>query len=159
MASCPKITVMVLAWILLCTKQVVALSASEQQEDPIAETEHAQPDTGLDPTILNSRIALTNEYKNQEMGAIKNTTTLNLAYAFGNPARYDWSAQLDLPLVYYDAGRRPELKAAPGSATSKFASVMCFAAKEFFGLRSASRPNSIRQADHRGVTESFGFRQ
>lgn len=62
------------------------------------------PDTGLDFTILHSRVALTNEFKDQELGAAKDTVTLNLAYAFGNPARYDWTVQVDLPAVYYDAG-------------------------------------------------------
>lgn len=72
------------------------------------------PDTGLDPTILNSRVALTNEFKNQDMGAIKNTTTLNLAYAFGNPVRHDWTVQLDLPVVYYDAGQRTGVEGGTG---------------------------------------------
>lgn len=65
----------------------------------------AIPDTGLDPTILNSRVALTNEFKDQEFGAAKDTLTLNLAYAFGKTARPDWTVQVDLPVVHYDAGR------------------------------------------------------
>ena len=68
------------------------------------EVADAIPDTGLDATILNSRVALTNEFKDQEFGAAKDTLTLNLAYAFGNKARPDWTAQVDLPVVHYDAG-------------------------------------------------------
>jgi len=68
------------------------------------EVADAIPDTGLDATILNSRVALTNEFKDQEFGAAKDTLTLNLAYAFGNRARPDWTAQVDLPVVHYDAG-------------------------------------------------------
>jgi hypothetical protein len=64
----------------------------------------AIPDVGLDPTILSSRVALSNEFKDQEFGAAKDTLTLNLAYAFGNPARRDWTVQVDLPVVGYEAG-------------------------------------------------------
>jgi hypothetical protein len=73
-------------------------SSAPEQADAI-------PDTGLDATILNSRVALTNGFKDQEFGAAKDTLTLNLAYAFGNRARPDWTAQVDLPVVHYDAGR------------------------------------------------------
>ena len=94
------------------------VSMTETKSDeislPDADRMNAVPDTGLDPTVLNSRVALTNEYKNQDMGAVKNTTTLNLAYAFGNPARHDWTAQVDLPLVYYDAGRRTGVESGTG---------------------------------------------
>ena len=64
----------------------------------------AIPDTGLDPTVLSSRVSLTNEFQDQEFGATKDTLTLNLAYAFGNRARPDWTAQVDFPVVHYDAG-------------------------------------------------------
>ena len=114
MASCTNITATLVSCLLLCSGQSVLLLAQQPEQDATPKTDDAVPDTGLDPTILNSRIALTNEFKNQEMGAIKNTTTLNLAYAFGNPARYDWSAQLDLPLVYYDAGQRTGVESGAG---------------------------------------------
>ena len=102
------LTALIASWFMLSSEQAIALAAAEATpgENAIPKTEDAAPDTGLDPTILNSQIALTNEFKNQEMGASKNITTLNLAYAFGNPVRHDWTAQLDLPLVYYDAGQR-----------------------------------------------------
>ena len=74
----------------------------------------AIPDTGLDPTILNSRVALSNEFKSQDFGAIKDTATLNLAYAFGNPARRDWTVQVDLPVVHYDAGRLTGVNSGSG---------------------------------------------
>ncbi|MEY4484233.1 MAG: hypothetical protein RL693_1685, partial [Verrucomicrobiota bacterium] len=63
-----------------------------------------RPDTGLDPTILKSRVKLTNEYVDRDFGASKNTTKLNLAYAFGDSDLRDWTVQLDLPLVAYRAG-------------------------------------------------------
>ena len=69
-----------------------------------SEDADAIPDAGLDPTVLHSRVALSNEFKDQEFGAAKDTVTLNLAYAFGNPARRDWTVQMDLPVVGYDAG-------------------------------------------------------
>jgi hypothetical protein len=35
------------------------------------------PDTGLDATVLHSHVALTNEFKDQEFGADKDTVPLN----------------------------------------------------------------------------------
>src|SRR2546423_8705048 len=66
------------------------------------ESADAIPDTGLDATVLNSRVQLTNEFKDQAFGAAKDTATLNLAYAFGKTARPDWTVQVDLPVVHYD---------------------------------------------------------
>ncbi len=74
----------------------------------------AFPDAGLDATILNSRMTLTNEFKDQEFGAAKDTVTLNLAYAFGNTARRAWTAQVDLPVVYYDAGNIKGVESGTG---------------------------------------------
>jgi hypothetical protein len=82
-------------------------SSAPEQADAI-------PDTGLDPTILNSRVALTNEFKDQEFGAAKDTLTLNLAYAFSNRSRPDWTAQVDLPVVHYDAGRIKGVESGTG---------------------------------------------
>ena len=72
------------------------------------------PDTGLDPTVLNSRIALSNEFKDQEFDSYKDTATLSLAYAFGRSARRDWTAQVDLPIVHYDAGHVTGAESATG---------------------------------------------
>jgi hypothetical protein len=86
---------------------VVALekkSGETTSSSSVPEGADAVPNTGLDATILNSRVQLTNEFKDQEFGAAKDTATLNLAYAFGNTARPDWTGQVDLPVVHYDAG-------------------------------------------------------
>lgn len=74
----------------------------------------AIPDAGLDLTILNSRVALSNEFKSQDFGAAKDTATLNLAYAFGNAARPDWTVQVDLPVVHYDAGHLTGINSGTG---------------------------------------------
>lgn len=66
--------------------------------------EQSEPDPGLDATVLHSRVKLTNEFIEQAFDGSKNTTKLNLAYAFGNTARRDWTVQLDLPLVAHRAG-------------------------------------------------------
>jgi|GEM_PF-4588544 len=50
----------------------------------------ASADKGLDPTVLQSHVSLSNEFKDQEFGAAKDAATLNLAYAFGKTARPDW---------------------------------------------------------------------
>lgn len=70
----------------------------------VASTDKPEPDPGLDPTVLHSRVKLTNEFVDQEFNASTDTTQLNLSYAFGNGARSDWTLQLDLPLVAYRAG-------------------------------------------------------
>jgi hypothetical protein len=64
----------------------------------------AVPDPGLDATVLHSRVTLSNEFNDQEFGVAKDTLSLNLAYAFGHRARPDWTMQVDLPVVHYDAG-------------------------------------------------------
>ncbi len=74
----------------------------------------AFPDTGLDPTVLHSRVALTNEFKDQGLDAAKDTVTLNLAYAFGNPKQRDWTVQVDLPVVHYDAGHVSGVESGTG---------------------------------------------
>ena len=89
-------------------------SGAAPSSDSVPEVVDATPDTGLDPTILNSRVTLSNEFKAQDFGAIKDTATLNLAYAFGNPARRDWTVQLDLPVVHYDAGRLTGVSSGSG---------------------------------------------
>jgi hypothetical protein len=80
----------------------------------VPESADAIPDTGLDPTILNSRVALSNEFKSQDFGAAKDTVTLNLAYAFGKTARPDWTVQVDLPVVHYDAGHLTGVNSGTG---------------------------------------------
>jgi hypothetical protein len=89
-------------------------SGDATSSDSVSDAANAIPDTGLDPTILNSRVALSNEFKSQDSGAAKDTVTLNLAYAFGNPARRDWTVQLDLPVVHYDAGRLTGVNSGTG---------------------------------------------
>jgi hypothetical protein len=80
----------------------------------------AIPDTGLDATVLNSRVQLANEFKDQEFGAAKDTLTLNLAYAFGNRSRPDWTAQVDLPVVHYDAGNVTGVESGTGFGDVSF---------------------------------------
>src|SRR5713101_5767346 len=80
----------------------------------------AFPDAGLDPTVLNSRVALSNEFKDQESDAAKDTVTLNLAYAFGNTARRDWTVQVDLPVVSYDAGHIRGVESSTGMGDVEF---------------------------------------
>lgn len=74
----------------------------------------AFPDTRLDPTVLSTQMSLTNEFKAQEFDAVKDTMTLNLAYAFGKTTRPDWTAQVDLPVVYYNAGHIKGVKSGAG---------------------------------------------
>lgn len=69
-----------------------------------APLEPTEPDPGLDPTVLRSRMKVTNEFIEQAFDGSKNTTKLLLSYAFGNAARRDWTVQLDLPLVAYREG-------------------------------------------------------
>jgi hypothetical protein len=57
--------------------------------------ESIEPDPGLDPTVLRSRVKVTNEFIEQAFDGSKNTTKLLLSYAFGNAARRDWKLQLD----------------------------------------------------------------
>lgn len=64
----------------------------------------AEIDPGLDPTVLHSRVKMTNEYVDREFDVSRNKTKLLLSYAFGNMARRDWTVQLDLPFVSYRAG-------------------------------------------------------
>jgi hypothetical protein len=94
-------------WCALAASGVLGACASA------APAEHAELDPGLDPTVLHSRVKLTNEFIDRDFGISKNTTTLNLAYAFGNVARRDWTVQIDLPLVAYRAGDQ----AGPPDAT------------------------------------------
>ncbi len=69
--------------------------------------------TGLDLTVLRSRVKLTNEYSDYDFGVSQNTTKLNLGYAFGSEGLRDWNVQLDLPFVDYNAGDQ----ASPPDAT------------------------------------------
>lgn len=69
-----------------------------------APAEPVQPDPGLDPTVLRSRVKVTNEFIEQAFDGSKNTTKLLLSYAFGNAAQRDWTVQLDLPFVSYRTG-------------------------------------------------------
>src|SRR5439155_10611565 len=101
-------TALAASCILVATARAGDFAAPEKKSGETAssalEDTDVIPDTGLDATILNSRVQLSNEFKDQEFGAAKDTVTLNLAYAFGNPARRDWTVQVDLPVVGYDAG-------------------------------------------------------
>jgi len=78
------------------------------------EDSDAFPRPALDATVLQSFAALTNEFKDQEFGAAKDTATLTLAYAFGDTARRDWTAQVDLPVVHYDAGHVTGVESGTG---------------------------------------------
>lgn len=66
----------------------------------------AEVDPGLDPTVLHSRVKVTNEFVDRDFDASRNKTKLLLSYAFGNVARRDWTVQLDLPFVSYRGGTR-----------------------------------------------------
>ncbi len=83
---------------------VLAACATLSQAAPAASQHHVHIKTDLDPTVLHSRVKLTNEYTDREFGISRNKTKLNLSHAFGNAARRDWTVQLDFPLVAYRAG-------------------------------------------------------
>jgi hypothetical protein len=95
-------------------------SGDTTSSNSVPEDADAFPDTGLDATVLHSRAALTNEFKDQELDAAKDTVTLNLAYAFGKAARHDWTAQIDLPVVYYDAGHLSGVESGTGFGDVEF---------------------------------------
>src|SRR5438874_12917502 len=59
-------------------------------------------------------MSLSNEFKAQEFDAVKDTLTLNLSYAFGKTTRPDWTAQVDLPVVYYNAGQTKGVESGAG---------------------------------------------
>jgi hypothetical protein len=103
------ITALTASCLLIAPARAGDFTAPEKKsggtDSSLPEDADAFPDTGLDSTVLHSRVALTNEFKDQEFGAAKDTVTLNLAHVFGNAARPDWTAQVDLPVVHYDAGR------------------------------------------------------
>jgi hypothetical protein len=103
------ITAFTASCLLVATTRADDFTAPEKK--PGAATETSTPenadtsaDKGLDATILQSHVSLSNEFKAQDFGAAKDTATLNLAYAFGKTARPDWTVQVDLPVVHYDAG-------------------------------------------------------
>ena len=85
-------------WCALAASAALAVCAAAAPPEP------AEPDPGLDPTVLHSRVKVTNEFIEQAFDGSKNTTKLLLSYAFGNAARRDWTVQLDLPLVAHRAG-------------------------------------------------------
>jgi hypothetical protein len=89
-------------------------SGATTSSSSVPEGADAIPDTGLDATVLNSRVQLTNEFKDQAFGAAKDTATLNLAYAFGKTARPDWTVQVDLPVVHYDSGHLTGINSGTG---------------------------------------------
>jgi len=111
-------TAATVACLFAATARAGDFTALEKKSDGTApslpENADAFPDTGLDPTVLNSRVALTNEFKDQAFGAAKDTVTLNLAYAFGRTARPDWTVQVDLPVVHYDAGHLTGVNSGTG---------------------------------------------
>ena len=104
------------SYLFLSTATGTDLTTVEKKpgEDQVPNESDTSADTGLDPTILNSRVALTNEFKDQEGSAAKDTATLNLAYAFGQQSRPEWTVQVDLPLVHYDAGRLKGVSSGTG---------------------------------------------
>ncbi len=112
--------------LLVSTARAGDFAALEKKSDEttssstVPEDADAVPDTGLDATILNSRVALTNEFKDQEFGAAKDTVTLNLAYAFGKTAQPDWTLQVDLPMVHYDAGHLTGVESGTGIGDIQF---------------------------------------
>jgi hypothetical protein len=94
-------------------------SGETTSSSSVPEGADAVPNTGLDATVLNSRVQLTNEFKDQEFGAAKDTVTLNLAYAFGKTARPDWTVQVDLPVVH-DAGHVTGVESGTGIGDIEF---------------------------------------
>lgn len=111
-------TAITASWLLIGPVRAGDLNAVEKRsgttESSSLENEDAFPTTNLDPTVLHTQTSLTNEYKNQESGAAKDTLTLNLSYAFGKPTRPDWTAQVDLPAVHYDAGNLSGVNSGTG---------------------------------------------
>ncbi len=96
------------------------LAQSSGTTSSVGENADAFPDVGLDRTILSSRFSLSNEFKDQELGAAKDTVTLNLAYAFGKTAQRDWTVQVDLPAVHYDAGHVSGVESGAGFGDLEF---------------------------------------
>lgn len=82
---------------------VPAYSVFAMQLSAVPNEAH-EPDPGLDPTVLHSRVKFSNEFIEQAFDSSKNTAKLNFSYAFGNPQRRDWTVQLDLPFVAYRGG-------------------------------------------------------
>jgi hypothetical protein len=80
----------------------------------------ASAEKGLDATVLQSHVSLSNGFKDQEFGAAEDTVTLNLAYAFGNSARPDWTVQVDLPVVHYDSGHLTGVDSGTGIGDIEF---------------------------------------
>jgi hypothetical protein len=119
-------TALTASCLLVSTARAGDFAALEKKSDEttssssVPEGADAVPNTGLDATVLNSRVALTNEFKDQEFGAAKDTATLNLAYAFGNTARPDWTVQVDLPVVHYDAGNIKGVESGSGIGDIEF---------------------------------------
>lgn len=101
---CPTMMALIASCMLAVAARALELGSPENRPETF--TGDSVPDPGLDATVLHSRVKLSNEFKLEDFDASKNTTTLNLAYAFGNPARRDWTVQLDLPVVYYNAGNK-----------------------------------------------------
>lgn len=62
----------------------------------------AETDPALDPTVLSTRAKVTHEFVDREGGATRNTTKLNLSYAFGIERPRDSTLQADLPVVAWD---------------------------------------------------------
>lgn len=103
------ITVLTASWLFVASARTSDFTALKERSagTPTSAPEDGDtfPDAGLDATVLHSRVTLSNEYNDQEFGVAKDTVALNLAYAFGNTARPDWTVQMGLPVVHYDAGR------------------------------------------------------
>jgi hypothetical protein len=106
------------SYLLAATARADDLPAREKRPGgttaSVPEDLDAFPRPALDATVTQSFAALTNEFKDQEFSASKDTATLTLAYAFGNTARRDWTAQMDLPVVHYDAGHVTGVESGTG---------------------------------------------
>jgi hypothetical protein len=111
-------TALTASCLLAATAGADDLAAAEKRSggttSSAPEDADAFPRPALDATVLQCFAALTNEFKDQEFGAAKDTATLTLAYAFGNTARRDWTAQVDLPVVHYDAGHVTGVESGTG---------------------------------------------
>jgi hypothetical protein len=111
-------TALAMSCLLVSTPRADDLTTIEKKSAAMrtstSEDADASANKGLDPTVLQTHMSLSNEFKDQEFGAAKDTLTLNLSYAFGNKARPDWTAQLDLPVVYYDAGHLTGVNSGTG---------------------------------------------
>ena len=112
------LTALTVSCLLVSTVRADDLTAAPKKSPETgtsaSESADAFPDTSLDPTVLSTQMSLSNEFKAQEFDAVKDTVTLNLSYAFGKTTHPDWTAQVDLPVVYYNAGQTKGVESGAG---------------------------------------------